>query len=130
MEIPIRYNTISRNKGRKLLLFNINCINYTIRDVFLNFAKIYEKVFFTIPRLDENCKNKLYELFENIPDFFEILPEVLSKLKNTEFDFVNQGKYKPDIAWLLKDSNFIRLANKTQTSSFNKDALLEEVLNG
>ena len=88
-----------------------------------------EKIFFTIPRLDENCKKKLFELFENIPDFFEILPDVLTRLKNTEFNF-EKGKYKPDISWLLKDSNFIKLANKNEEKSFDKEAILEELLNG
>ena len=70
----------------------------------------YEKVYFSIPLIDEKMKAKIVELMENNPNLNEKLPQVFRNLKNTVFDF-NGKKYKPNLAWLLQESNFIKFAN-------------------
>ena len=100
---------IRLDKIRKEYNNSINYINSN-KEILKNFLKEYEKVYFTIPLIDENMKKKIVELMENNPNLIEILPELFKKLKNTVFEF-DKKKYKPDLAWLLKDSNFIKFAN-------------------
>ena len=81
-------------------------MNKTI-DTFIKQAK--ESLNQNVYLLKEH-REKILELNRAIDNFEEITPEVLRKLKALKFDFGGRTT-KPNIDWLLKDTNFIKLLN-------------------
>ena len=82
-------------------------------DPFLNpiknfFISEYEKVFLTKPFISRLDVDRLTELSNDNPDFKEVLPEALKRLKEINFSEIG---FKPSANWLLKGNNFERIMN-------------------
>lgn len=70
------------------------------------FRKEYTFIFQNSPPLLKAQREKILELHRELEDFEETIPEVLTALKNLNFEQVG---YKPNLIWLLKDDNYLRL---------------------
>lgn len=60
--------------------------------------------------LNNQHRNKLIELYNDIDKFEETLPVVLKRLKYLNFEGIN---FTPNSSWLLKDDNYIRVLEGT-----------------
>ena len=72
------------------------------------FISEYEKVFSTKPFISRLDVDRLTELSSDNPDFKEVLPEALKRLKEINFSEIG---FKPSANWLLKGNNFERIMN-------------------
>lgn len=91
-----------------------------INPVIENFSREYKKVFNTRPPLMQNHREKILELNRELEDFKETIPEVLGALKTLNFPDVG---FKPNIMWLLKDDNYIKVKLGEFTSKKEKSIL-------
>ena len=72
------------------------------------FIEEYQKLFNAKPFLSWNDQVRISELSVQYPDFIEIIPTALSRLKNIEFKDID---FNPSASWLLKSNNFERVMN-------------------
>lgn len=72
------------------------------------FIDEYTKIFGVKPFLSFQDSTKLVELSADYPDFEELIPIALARLKNIDFKDIN---FKPSASWLLKENNFERVMN-------------------
>lgn len=72
------------------------------------FESEYKKMWGQKPILMASDCNKILELASDIDDFGELIPGVIKKLRNINF---NEIGFKPSISWLLKENNFAKVAN-------------------
>lgn len=73
------------------------------------FNKEYQKLFGEEPVLDDKEIKKLYEYFNKIDNFKDLLPDILTVLKGIKFD--TDSKFEPCANWLLKDNNLAQIVN-------------------
>ena len=71
-----------------------------------DFIRIYKEIYGQSPGLLTPQREKILELNRELPDFLISLPEVLKRLKKLYF---KKAQYKPDIVWLLTESNFLKV---------------------
>ena len=65
-------------------------------------------------------REKVLELNRELEDFKETIPDVLTSLKNLNFPDVG---FKPNIMWLLKDDNYIKVKLGEFTAKKEKSIL-------
>ena len=117
-------NNTSINNNISLLEKKEDLFTNKTIDIFIKQAKeiLNQRVY-----LLKEHREKILELNRAIDNFEEITPEVLRKLKDLKFDFGGRTT-KPNLDWLLKDTNFLKVLNDELPQS-NKVAPPEGCVN-
>lgn len=100
-------------------------IDFSFNENVNRFKNEYKRIYGVYPYLDRMHIEKLEELLTLNPDFWDLLPTVLERLKKTSFRFKDRT-FKPNVSWLLKESNFIALANDSFCDDKETDKLKHE----
>ena len=82
-----------------------------INPIISELKKSYKEIFNRTLYLDNLQTNKVFELASIIDDFKDTIPTVLQELKDTEWE-IDGKPFKPDINWLLKESNYTKILNQ------------------
>lgn len=80
-----------------------------IRWLLSTFDKEYENIFGKKPVLDQDEIKVLKSYSQKIPNFKDMIPDILFTLKNLKFD--NDINFKPCADWLLTKNNLGKLVN-------------------
>lgn len=104
------------NNKDKSLLFNKGKTKKTdpfISNIKTYFLEQYIEVFGNKPILTFNECNKLNELNVDIENFKDTINGVLNKTKKIKFEFESGQNFKPDVHWILKEDNYIKVLDGT-----------------
>ena len=81
---------------------------FTENSVIEKFKSEHKRMFGTKLYLDARQRMRIMELYSEIEDFTETIPDVFEKLKTLDFDLPN---FNPNSAWLLRENNYTNVLN-------------------